>query len=172
MGYSASTDAQPQERKLILGEAHPDHGYTLAPHVRKADRIEAQLMFTPSKDMGDLLAWSIESSDQAFTICDEDNVLRGLWGHGSWTPGVSPEGLGFVWLVSDDTLFTKYALTMTREAREVIFPGLDILYPIYGNLVADFNTVHSRWLQRAGFKKSSQAQFHNGHKFNLFLRSA
>jgi len=78
--------------------------------------------------------------------------------------------MGYVWLVSDDELFSDFALLMTRKARNVIFPYLDTLYPLYGNFVHSKNLLHCRWLLGARFRNVSQATFSN-EPFSLYLRT-
>ena len=173
MGYTASTETRPKKWKLSVEQAHPDHAYALAPHIREADRQEAMCHFPDENvDMGDLLALSVATSHQAFTISDNEGKIHGLWGHGPWLEAHAPQGVGNIWLVSDDVLFKKYPKTMTWAARKQIFPMLDKTYAMYGNLVASFNLVHARWLLRSGFHRAGGSVFYGGQPFSLYLRTA
>lgn len=160
----------PAERHLLMDHAHPDHAYTLGPHIREADVHEMRLVYEGQHEPSRLLEHSIEVSDEAFVIYDDDGQLHGVWGHGQWTDGAVRAGMGYVWMVSDDELFSDFALLMTRKARNVIFPYLDTLYPLYGNFVHSKNLLHCRWLLGARFRNVSQATFSN-EPFSLYLRT-
>ena len=138
--------------KLYMQTALPDHAYALAPHIRPVDRLEVACSY-PGVSVGDALRDGISSSEEAFVVASEgDNTIRGLWGHGLWGCGAQAGDLGFVWFVSDETVFKMNAKTITRFARKVIFPQLDVVYPDgYGNFVHKTNSVHLRWLSACGF---------------------
>lgn len=156
--------------ELNLTPAHPDHAYALAPHLREADKREIDAYY-PDIDHGIVLEDGVNSSDQCFTICTGDTI-HGLWGHGVWgTGGPVPGDLGYIWMMTDDQVFTTHAIQITRVARKQIFPQLDNLYAAYGNWVHSANLVHIRWLLGAGFKQTSQSSI-NGQPFSLYLRCA
>lgn len=155
---------------LNLTVAHPDHAYALAPHLREADKKEINAYY-PDEDHGHVLQYGIETSDQCFTI-NYGKTIHGLWGHGSWTSGGPLPGVtGFIWMLTDEILFKRHSLALTRTARKVIFPQLDKVYGTYGNWVHSDNHVHLRWLLRAGFKDCGSSLI-NGNPFSLLLRSA
>jgi hypothetical protein len=73
------------KKVLNLVEAHPDHAYALAPHLRDADKLEIEAFF-PDTDHGLVLQQGVETSDQCFTI-NFGNTIHGMWGHGRWSAG-------------------------------------------------------------------------------------
>lgn len=137
---------------LTMTLALPDHAYALSGALREIDKFEIRTNY-PTMTEVEGLRQGIGTSGEAFAISSfADNVIHGLWGHGPWASGLSSSNLGYVWLVSDDTLFDKYAKTVTKVARKEIFPTLDRLYSNgYGNLVYQDNHVHLRWLSSCGF---------------------
>lgn len=139
--------------RLSLTNIHPDQAYDLGPRLRAIDKFEMiNIHGNPHALAEHILHESICISDEAYGIVGEGDHLHGAWGHGFFQgPGVIT-GQGYVWLLSDDILFDKYAIEMTRKARENIFPHLDSVYTSYGNNVMTQNLVHTRWLLRAGFQ--------------------
>lgn len=155
--------------RLIVEDALPDHAYALAPHLREMDKLEIACTY-PEHPPAEALRYGIETSEQAFTVVTADNKLHGLWGHGRWGCGPAAGDMGYIWLVSDDALFTHHKKAVTRFARDVFFPALDRLYTSgYGNLVHSKNIVHLRWLSALGFNAIRRVDVH-GHPFSLMMR--
>jgi len=149
--------------------SHPDDAFALAPALRDVDKKELTLTWDGSADVGELLQKSVEVSDVTYTISDTDGRIHGIWGHGPWLSGPVRPGLGYVWLVSDDELFRKHGIAMTRHARNTVFPFLDRTYSAYGNFVLSENLVHARWLLRGGFKRVAPVQLFN-ESWGFYLR--
>lgn len=176
MGHHAEPEApggvNPVTHKhLQMEPAHPDDGFALGPSLRDMDKEELRLTWNGPDDLGLMLSKSIEVSDEAFTISTiEDNVIHGVWGHGMWESGAVRKGMGYIWMLTDDTLFAEHALAMTSYARKQIFPYMDVTYPMYGNFVMSKNLVHVRWLTRSGFKRTVNTDI-NGEAFSLYLRT-
>lgn len=166
MGRTSKRKASKGLRQEI---AHPDHGWALRHSLRDVDRLEMRISHGCTEaDIGDVIVSSISGSDQAFTIC-EGSTIHGVWGHGLWMSANHKGPLGYIWLLSDDYLFQRYAREMTRVARRHIFPQLDELYDIYGNLLMSSNHVHRRWLEGANFSPISKI-VKGGEDFLMYIR--
>jgi len=98
----------PAERHLLMDHAHPDHAYTLGPHIREADVHEMRLVYEGQHEPSRLLEHSIEVSDEAFVIYDDDGQLHGVWGHGQWMTGLC----GPAWATSGWCLTTSSSATL------------------------------------------------------------
>lgn len=153
-----------------MAPAHPDDAFALGPAIRAVDKKELHLGWEGSDDTSTLLSTCIEVSDVAYSISDKSGTIHGLWGHGHWVQGPVHAGLGYVWMLTDYELFDKYAVTMTKYARRVVFPYLDRTYGSYGNFVLSENLVHARWLLRGGFKRAAPVNMF-GESWGLYLRS-
>jgi len=158
-----------KDRGLLFEPAHPDDGFALAPSLREIDEIELRSIWTGSEDTGLLLSKCVEVSTDAFTISDDAGEIHGLCGHGEWIAGPGRAGMGCIWLLTDDILFRHWPLTVTRFARDIFFPAMDVLYPLYGNFVASRNLLHARWLLNAGFRRVAPTVI-NETPFSLYLR--
>jgi hypothetical protein len=137
---------------LRMSPAYPDHAYALANSLRAIDKFEIRANY-PNYSEAEGLRQGIGTSGESFVISTfQDSTIHGLWGHGPWASGLAPTGLGYVWLVSDEELFSRFGKTITKVARKEVFPTLDLLYPSgYGNLVYKENDLHLRWLSSCGF---------------------
>lgn len=151
---------------LILGPAHPDHAYTLAPRLCEQDREHLTYSFEDGSPIEECIRCTVEWSEQCFTIHDADGVLEGLWGHGSW--GRS-SGVGFVWLLCSEDLWDKYLLSLTKIFRQFIVPSLDELYSAYGCEIMSKNLPLVRWLTRSGFRAATHSD-DTGETFVCMMR--
>ena len=104
-------------RGLVMGVAHPDDAFALAPSLRPVDKKELHLGWEGSDDTGTLLSTCIDVSDVSYSISDDSGAIHGLWGHGKWAGGPTFEGLGYIWLLSDEALFTKHASSGSSPTR-------------------------------------------------------
>lgn len=173
MGHTVQ---QQEQNTLTMERAHVDHAYALAPHLREADKFEFSCNFSEAfPDVASMLVQGLEETAvsvgaDAYTICDGDGRILGMWGHSPWESPLFKLPVGAVWLCSTDELFERFPILMTRLAREQVFPRLDKIYSAYGNLVHSGNIVHVRWLASAGFKTISRTQ-RGGESFSLMLRN-
>ena len=126
-------------------------------------------MFAEEVEPIDALMHSIEFSDKSFSIFDEAGAIHGFWGHGCLEAATERMSEGYVWLLSDDILFTRYPIAITRIARDLIFPILDEEYTQYGNSVMSSNHVHLDWLHSNGFKCTGTST-HKGVQFSTMKR--
>ena len=162
MGHPSN---RPTSHQLDIIPAHPDAAYWWADHMREADVDE--LLFTgqdPLKTPAQMLESTMSIHEPNFLLVDGDDVIHGMWGHGPWPKADDgpPTPDGFIWLVSDDVLFEKHPVEMTRRMRFEILPALldgEGLYKSVGNFVHSENEVHLRWLQAAGFSARYTAEF-------------
>ncbi len=136
---------------VICERAYPEHGRMLAPSIREIDKEECRLTLPKGRTLGDKLAASVSVSTEAFAVSDDHGFIHGLWGYGPISERSGVHGAGFVWFVSDDWLMSKNGKANTRFSREVVFPKMEKLYNLFGNIMMAKNTKHVRWLTSAGF---------------------
>lgn len=167
MGHQTECQVSPG---LKLANSHPDDAYAFGDNLRIEDEHELRVVHSMTLPVPVLLQKCIETSDQCWTILDNERRVLGFWGHGGWALSGPESGEGYVWLLSNDELFERYPVQMTRLARDHFFPQLDKAYSAFGNLVLESNTVHVRWLLSLGFKLRGTHEI-QGKTFLNLMRS-
>jgi len=153
---------------LYLEEAHSDHAYVLAPNLCENDLRWIENAYSDGELYPqEAVRASIEESEQAFTICNEDGELLGVWGHGAWD---RPTGVGYIWLLSSERLWNEYYPSLNRAWRRHIIPKLDDIYTQYGATVLSDNAKLVSWLRLSGFKPSARSD-RTGTLFTHYTRS-
>ncbi len=153
---------------LILQEAHGDHAYALTPALCENDiRWISNAYDGGGTYPEEAVRASIEESEQAFTICDEEGELLGVWGHGAWD---RPTGVGYVWLLSTPALWNEHYPSLNRAWRRVIIPKLDAIYEKYGTTVLSDNAKLVSWLRLSGFRPDTRSD-RTGVLFTLYTRT-
>ena len=153
---------------LHLQEAHGDHAYTLAPALCENDLRWISYAYSDGdKHTAEAVRVSIEESEQAFTISDEAGELLGVWGHGAWD---RPTGVGYVWLLSTETLWNHHYPSLNRAWRRVILPKLDDIYEKYGVTILSDNAKLASWIRLSGFTSETRSD-RTGTLFTHYTRS-
>lgn len=153
---------------LHLEEAHGDHAYALEPNLCENDRRWISYAYLDGDKLpAEAIRLSIEESEQAFTICDDEGELLGVWGHGAWD---RPTGVGYVWLLSTETLWNQHYPSLNRAWRRVILPKLDEIYTQYSTTVLSDNAKLVSWLRLSGFKANTRSD-RTGTLFTNYIRS-
>jgi len=153
---------------LHLEEAHGDHAYVLEPNLHENDRRWISYAYSDGdKYPAEAIRLSIEESEQAFTICDDEGELLGVWGHGAWD---RPTGVGYVWLLSTESLWNQHYPSLNRAWRRVILPKLDEIYTQYSTTVLSDNAKLVSWLRLSGFKANTRSD-RTGTLFTNYIRS-
>lgn len=151
---------------IYVDEAHPDHAYTLAPRLHPNDVTWFAYAYTENSPIEECIRETIQDSEQAYTITDDEGRLLGLFGHGVWD---RPTGVGYVWLLSTEELWDDHFGDMARCFRHAILKQLDALYTAYGCTILSDNTTLARWLRMNGFEAEA-ASDRTGTDFTLYLR--
>lgn len=153
---------------LHLEEAHGDHAYALGPNLCENDRRWIAAAYTDGDQYPEeAIRLSIEESEQAFTICDDEGELLGVWGHGAWD---RPTGFGYVWLLSTETLWNHHYPSLQRAWKRAILPKLDAIYEKYGATILSDNAKLVTWLRLSGFTPETRSD-RTGKLFTLYTRS-
>ena len=152
---------------IKLDAAHPDLAYTLANNLCENDREWIDKTYQDQTPATEAVRDTLEESEQAFAITDEDDVLLGAFGHGPWDRST---GLGYVWLLSTPQLFSKHFGDVARCFRREVIPQMDAAYTVYGATILAQNTTLLKWLKLNGFTELAQSD-RTGSTFITLIRS-
>jgi hypothetical protein len=152
---------------IKLDVAHPDLAYTLAGNLCENDRRWIDQTYQGETPAAEAVRDTLEGSEQAFSITDEDDTLLGAFGHGPWDRST---GLGYVWLLSTARLFSHHFGDVARVFRREIIPQMDDAYTMYGATVLAENKTLLKWLKHNGFTELTQSD-RTGSTFITLIRS-
>jgi hypothetical protein len=146
--------------RLVLQEIpSSDVAYALVPHLHPSDVLHiAALCGGSAGQMGEYVQHALDGAQQAFTICDKEDRILGIWAHDHYDLTLNT---GEVCLLSTVELWETHFREMTRIFRSTLIPKLCAAYDRLVCTVRADNTDLLRWLEKAGFEQGITSRLHD-----------
>jgi hypothetical protein len=136
-----------------------DQAYPLIPFLHPSDVLHGAALCGGSAQHLDLwITRGLESAQQAFTICDADDRILGIWAHAHYDLVLNT---GEVNLLSTEELWGSHYREITRVFRSILLPKLAAAYDRVVCTVRQDNTDLLRWMEKAGFEQGISSRLHD-----------